>query len=99
MYVHVRLWVPLSYFAFCCYDKHHDQRHLGQERVYMGYPSTSLSIIEGSQYRNSSRDLETMEDCCLLACSPWLAQLAFLYNSGLPAHRVTSLILSWALLH
>jgi hypothetical protein len=25
-------------------------------------------------------DAEAMEGCCLLACSLWLAQLAFLYN-------------------
>jgi len=31
-------------------------------------------------------DAETMETNCLLACSTWLVQLAFLENSGLPAH-------------
>jgi hypothetical protein len=29
-------------------------------------------------------EAETMKECCLLACSPWLAQLAFLYNPGSP---------------
>jgi hypothetical protein len=35
--------------------KHHDLRHVGEERVYLAYISTSLFITEGSQDRNSSR--------------------------------------------
>jgi hypothetical protein len=30
-------------------------------------------------------DAEAMEGCYLLACFPWLVQLAFLQNSVLPA--------------
>jgi hypothetical protein len=35
--------------------KHHDQKQLGEEKVYLAYTSTLLSIIEGSQDRNSNR--------------------------------------------
>jgi hypothetical protein len=35
--------------------KHHDQKWLGEERVYLAYTSTSLFIIEGAQGRNSNR--------------------------------------------
>jgi hypothetical protein len=35
--------------------KHHDQKQVGEERVYSAYSSTLSSIIEGSQDRNSSR--------------------------------------------
>jgi hypothetical protein len=49
--------------------------------------------IEGSQDRNSNwtetleagPDEEAMEGCCLQDCSSWLAQPAFLWNSGQPA--------------
>ena len=34
--------------------KHHDQKQLGKERVYLAYTSTSLFIIKGSQDRNST---------------------------------------------
>ena len=56
----------------------------------MASASTSLFTIEGSQGRKSSRgrnldsgaDAEAMEGHCLLACSPGLAQPAFLQDPG-----------------
>jgi hypothetical protein len=36
--------------------KHHDQKQVEEERVYLAYTSTSLSIIKGSQDRNFSRE-------------------------------------------
>ena len=35
--------------------KHHDQKQLREERIYLAYSSTSLFITEGSQDRNSHR--------------------------------------------
>jgi hypothetical protein len=32
---------------------------------------------------------ETMEECCFLACSPWLSQPAFLQHPGTPARGNT----------
>lgn len=36
--------------------KHHDQKQPREERVYVAYPLTSLTIIEGSQHRNSEQE-------------------------------------------
>ena len=41
-------------------------------------------------------DAEAMEECCLLACSPWLAHPAFLYSRGLPLEMIPPMI-GWAL--
>jgi hypothetical protein len=59
------------------------KKQVGEERVYSAYISTLLFITERSQDWNSSRseagaDAEAMEGCYLLACFPWLAQLALL---------------------
>ena len=35
--------------------KHHDQKQTGEARVYLAYTSTSQSITERNQERNSSR--------------------------------------------
>ena len=69
---------------------HHDQRDLGEERVYLAYTYTPLVIIEGSQDRNlkqgrnliAGTDVEDMKECCSLACSSWLAQPTFSQNPG-----------------
>ena len=65
--------------------EHHDQGRVGRKGlIYLTYASMSLSIIEGSQDKNSHRkleagaDAEAMEECCLLACSSWFAKLAIL---------------------
>jgi len=57
-----------------------------KERVYLAYTSTSYSIIEGTQDRNSDsagtwgQELraEAVNECCPLAHFPWLAQRTFL---------------------
>jgi hypothetical protein len=64
--------------------------------------SKSPSISEGSQGRSSSRSLEggkateAMEECCLLACSSGLGQLAFLHNTS-PLLALP--IMGWVLPH
>lgn len=40
------------WFAFCFCDKHHEQKQLQRERVYLACISMSQSIIRGSQDRN-----------------------------------------------
>jgi hypothetical protein len=64
----------------------HTKSNLGRIRfVWLILPVTVRD--EGSQGRNSSKqgsnldvgaDAEAMEGCCLLACSSWLTQPAFL---------------------
>jgi hypothetical protein len=67
--------------------RYHDLKQLEEERVYLAYNCISLIWHEGSRDRNSSRGgtwrQELMEEeCCLLACSSWLTQPAFLLNLG-----------------
>ena len=35
--------------------EHHDEKQIGEERVYLGYTSTLLFIIRGVQDRNTSK--------------------------------------------
>jgi hypothetical protein len=66
--------------------KHDDQKQRGEERVYFRVCSTSQSIIKGSQGRKlKEKQKLAMEKYCLLACSPWLVQPAFLYYPGVLA--------------
>lgn len=68
--------------------KHHGQKQVGEGKVYVAYTSRldlhSPSLVEvgtGTQTGlkcQAGADAETMEGCYLLACFPWLAQLAFL---------------------
>ena len=44
-----------------------------------GFTWLPLSVTEESQDRNleAGADAEAMEGCCILACSPWLAQPSY----------------------
>ena len=62
-----------------------DQGNLGKEVYFSSHfqgivHSRVKSRQELTQGRNleAGTDAEAMEGCCLLACSPWLAQPAFL---------------------
>ena len=73
-------------------DKHYDQKQLRREGfIPLTLPHHSLSwreAREGPQGRNleAGTKAEAMGECCLLACSPWLAQPTFLHYSKPPAH-------------
>ena len=58
------------------------KKQVGEERVYSAYTSTLLFITEGrtgtEAGQEAGADAQAMERCFLLACFPWLAQLAFL---------------------
>jgi hypothetical protein len=60
-----------------------NKKQVGEERVYSAYTSTLLFITKGVRIRTQAgqeagADAEAMEGCGLLACFPWLAQLALL---------------------
>ena len=59
------------------------KKQVREEKVYSAYTSILLFIIEevrtGIQAgQKAGADAKAMKGCCLLACFPWLAQLAFL---------------------
>jgi hypothetical protein len=59
------------------------RKQVGEERSYSAYTSILLFITKevrtGTQTgQEAGADAEAMEGCYLLACSPWVAQLAFL---------------------
>jgi hypothetical protein len=59
-----------------------------EERVYSAYTSTLLFITKevrtGTQAgQEAGAEAEAMKGSYLLACFPWLAQLAFLQNPGM----------------
>jgi hypothetical protein len=59
------------------------KKQVGEERVYLAYTSMLLFITKeirtGTQAgQEGGVDAEAMEGCSLLACLPWLAQLALL---------------------
>jgi hypothetical protein len=59
------------------------KKQVGEERVYSAYTSILLFITKevrtGPQAgQEAGADAGGMEGCFLLACFPWLAQLAFL---------------------
>jgi hypothetical protein len=75
------LGIVLVRFLFL--HKHHGQEAVGEERVYSAYTSILLFITKevrtGTQAgQEAGADAEAMEGCYILACFPWLAQLAFL---------------------
>jgi hypothetical protein len=59
------------------------KKQVGDERVYSAHTSALLFITKevrtGTQAgQEAGADAEAMEGCYLLACFPWLAQLALL---------------------
>ena len=62
----------LSYGFYCC-DKDY-------ERQIAFYILGHSSLREA----NAGAEAETMEGCCLLACSPWLAQSTVLCTAASP---------------
>jgi hypothetical protein len=59
------------------------KKQVGDERIYSAYTSILLFITKevrtGTQAgQEAGADAEAMEGCFLLACFPWLAQLALL---------------------
>jgi hypothetical protein len=76
--------VCLNQGFYAC-TKHHDQEaSWGVKGLFNLYFIADYhrkeSGLELTWVRNleAGADAEAMEECCLLACFPWLAQLAFL---------------------
>jgi hypothetical protein len=74
-----------SWLSIIAARKHCDQKQLRDERVYSDYSFTAAHHWRklGQRFKQGTNlvagdNAEAMERCCLLACFPWLAQLAFL---------------------
>ena len=84
--------------------KHLDQSNVGRE----GFISLILPYIiahhqkqwgqelKHGRYLEAGADAEAIEGCCFLACSPWLAQPAFLENPETPAPGMAPPTMGWA---
>jgi hypothetical protein len=75
-------WDCLSEGFFSCANIM-TKKQVGEERVYSAYTSILLFITKevrtGTQVgQKAGADTEAMEECFLLACFPWISQLAFL---------------------
>lgn len=73
--------------VFCSVKNIMTGNYLGRKRL------TSLYILQFIMKRSQGRsseagtEAETKQECCSLACSSWLSQLAFLQNPKPSAHR------------
>jgi len=78
------------------------KKQVGEKRVYSAYTSTCCSspkeVRTGSQAgQEAGADAEAMEGCFVLACSPWLAQLAFLLEPKTASPGMASPTRGWIL--
>lgn len=65
------------------------RRSSGKKGFYLTLSSHSITEVR--------TDAEAVKGCCLLACSSWLVQCAFLNNSGPLSPGVAPPMVSWAL--
>ena len=76
---------------YCCHKTPWSKATQGGKSSFHLTASTSLSWEDrtGTLGRNLEvgTDAEPTEEYCLLACSSWISQLAFLQHSGLPGQR------------
>lgn len=87
--------------------KYHDQKQIwsggGEGISFILQLNSQLLRKYGQEFRSRSLEVaiesKAMEGCCLLVCSPQLAQTNFLDNSGLNLQEVELLAMGWAHLH
>lgn len=63
----------VSSFAFSKCDEQHAQKQLENRPVYLAYISMSQSRKAKEKTWEPGIEAEDMEECYLLACSPWLS--------------------------
>lgn len=64
----------VSCFCFCCCERHHGHKLLGEERVYFILQVTYSHFTVGGNSRQEM-EAETREKLCVLICSQACAQL------------------------
>lgn len=62
----------------CCFDRHHDQKHIGGGKGQLHFQS----IMKGSQNGTGGTGTEpgTTEELCILAFCSWFALFALLHT-------------------
>ena len=78
----------LSWFAFCCCDKHHDQKSVGRKGIwliFLGHSPSLREVREGHQVRTEA---QAMEEQCLsrLTLHGLLSLLSYTTHDGLPTN-------------
>lgn len=85
-----RFWLdsfPSCFFWWC--NEHHLKNKVKQtnkQTTFRSYNLSSREVGDGTHGRNPKAGTETQatEEHCLLACSQWFSQHAFLYSPGPP---------------
>lgn len=86
--------------------KHHDQKQIGEEMVYLAYTSTPQFITKGSQSRNSHREgtwsqelLQKPWRVLLTDLLPMACSACFLMEPRITSPGMAPTTMSWALPH
>lgn len=69
-----------------------------ESKGFIWLTGCSLSQRKAKARAQKATEAENTEECCLPACSPWLAQLVFLHNCAHPTRSGTAHN-GWGLLH
>ena len=81
------IFLSIVQLVFYGCDKDRNQKQLGM-KGFTWLPSQSLredkAELKRSGNLEAGTEVKTMEERCLLACSPWLSQPSFLYHPGPP---------------
>lgn len=68
--------------VFIAFIKPQGQKQHEKERVSLVYRCSNPWSVEVKVETEMQELKQTIEKCCLLTCSPWSSQFAFLYTSG-----------------
>lgn len=75
----------LVWFPLYCHDNDHDETI--PKRKFLHLTASRTMNRSHSMDFEARNEVEIMEDCCLPACCPWLAQPTFFYHMGLLAKK------------
>ena len=69
--------------------KYHNQSNLGRNwYIWLMLPHQRKSELKQGRNLKAEADVETMEECCLLACSPMACPVCFLIEARTTSARM-----------
>lgn len=88
----------LLVFFLLAVVQHSDQKHLREERVSLAYSEFQVTVRTGAL---AGTEVESVEECCLLAPFPACILLALLYSPMFWAHWPTdgAVTVGWTFQH